>query len=170
MPIRDTRHHRKLLSKMHSGTDAPLAPGDFQKRSRTLTPLLSARAILSELFVDTELDELGLISIAESLATTGLPSHEIQRIYEDEVSPACHWIGPVGPWPSIDLDALMQRIEKQRTSVLLKAVRSIFGSRLTAVLTSSTREDFDRVKHYLEHPGEMQTKAEAIRRERGYID
>jgi hypothetical protein len=126
-------------------------------------------AILSELFVDTELDELDLISVAESLATTGLSPCEIQRIYEDDVSPACFWIGSVGPWPSIDLDALMQRIGKQRTSILLKAVRSIFGSRLTAVLTSTTREDFDKVKHYLEHPSEMRTKAEAMRRERGCI-
>lgn len=127
-------------------------------------------AILSELFIDTELDELDLISVAESLATTGLSPCEIQRIYEDDVSPACFWIGSVGPWPSIDLDALIQRIERQRTSILLKIVRNLFGSHLTSVLTSTTSEDFKRVQHYLEHPEFMRTKAETIRRDKGYID
>lgn len=155
---------------MNNETAPSLTPDDFQERLRSLSPIIRARAALSNLFVDTDLDELGLISIAESLSTTGLPLREIQRIYEDEVSPACYWIGPVGPWPSIDLDALMQRIEKQRNSILLRTARRVFGSRLTAVLTSTTRDDFDKVEHYLAHPSEMQTRAEAIRRERGYID
>lgn len=77
----------------------------------------SARLAISQLFLDTDLDEFDLKSIARELLATGLPVDVLQRIYETEVAPAC-WrnlsAAPGGVWTAFDGEALSAEIERSR--------------------------------------------------------
>ncbi len=60
--------------------------------------------LLSELWLDTQLDELGLRRIAEPLLSSGLSSAELQEIMLYEVAPVVwlnHW-SVAGVWDGFD--------------------------------------------------------------------
>jgi len=53
---------------------------------------------LSELFVDTEFDDLAADSVARALRKSGLPLIELERILRDEVAPTFHRNAFAGNW------------------------------------------------------------------------
>ncbi|OWQ48861.1 hypothetical protein CDL60_02940 [Roseateles noduli] len=75
----------------------------------------SARLAISQLFLDTERDELDLKSIARELLASGLPVDELQRIHDTEVAPAC-WRNlralPGGVWTGFDAQSLHEAIRQ----------------------------------------------------------
>lgn len=105
----------------------------------------SARLAISQLFLDTELDELDLKSIARELTATGLPVEELQWIYETEVAPAC-WRNlralPGGAWSGFDERSLTTAINQHR----IKASNLNFWHRLLVRRwTSDTSQQWRQV-------------------------
>ena len=105
----------------------------------------SARQAISQLFLDTELDELDLKSIARELAATGLPVEELQRIYEAEVAPAC-WRNlralPGGVWTGFDGQSLDEAIRQHR---IRNSILTLWQRWSIRRWTASTRDDWSRV-------------------------
>jgi hypothetical protein len=66
---------------------------------------LAAWQALSQLFLDTRLDDRDVEAIATQLRATGFSVDELQRMYEEEVAPAC-WRNleavPGGAWAGFD--------------------------------------------------------------------
>lgn len=62
---------------------------------------ISAWCALSELFLDTELDDASIDAMVRELRATGFGIDDLERIYEEEVAPAC-WhnltVIPGGVW------------------------------------------------------------------------
>lgn len=97
--------------------------------------LRAARAALSELFLDTELDESDLARIVQVLATTGLEADELERIFTDELEPvlASNLDVPAGEWRGFDVDWLEAQIRQRKAQgTLVKAlghgVRALSGA------------------------------------------
>ncbi|WP_431051574.1 DUF7079 family protein [Roseateles sp. L2-2] len=113
----------------------------------------SARLAISQLFLDTELDELDLKSIARELLATGLPVDELQRIYETEVAPAC-WRNlrtmPGGVWTGFDREALIAEIERSRISA---SSLNFWQRWKVSRWTSSTRADWMHLRQLLGRSG-----------------
>lgn len=115
--------------------------------------LRAARAALSELFLDTELDARDLARIAQVLTGTGLPTDELERIFTSELEPvlAANLSVPAGEWSGFDIDWLEAQI-RERTqrgpvrSVLDRAMRAVRGS-------SAARADWDKLKAMLASTG-----------------
>ncbi|WP_431287242.1 DUF7079 family protein [Roseateles chitinivorans] len=105
----------------------------------------SARLAISQLFLDTELDELDLKSIARELLATGLPVDELQRIYETEVAPAC-WRNlralPGGAWTGFDGRSLDEAIRQHR---IRNSIPTLWQRWSIRRWTASTRDDWSRV-------------------------
>lgn len=105
----------------------------------------SARLAISQLFLDTELDELDLKSIARELTETGLPVEELQRIYETEVAPAC-WRNlralPGGVWTGFDRQSLGEAIRQHR---IQNSIPTLWQRWSVRRWTASTRDDWSRV-------------------------
>lgn len=105
-----------------------------------------ARAVLSELFVDRELDARELAVLSERLRATRLSIAEIERIYFDEVAPVLHLNlqTPAGEWSGFDQTWLQQEIEKRarRPALLPRALRRRW-------VTRTTNGDFARVRDAL---------------------
>jgi hypothetical protein len=70
---------------------------------------------LSGLFLDTDLDERDIASIAHQLRATGIQNDELERIYEEEVAPAC-WRNlraiPGGVWSGFEGSELAASIAR----------------------------------------------------------
>lgn len=69
-------------------------------------------AALSDLFLDTELDESALRHIAQKLAESEYSDDELANILYGEVFPICIWNlrSVAGEWAGIDTDWLQDRI------------------------------------------------------------
>lgn len=67
---------------------------------------------LSEFFLDTELDEQQLRSIAHTLAASGYTDDELDSILYEEVYPVCipNLCSMVGVWEGFDGDEIQARI------------------------------------------------------------
>lgn len=67
---------------------------------------------LSDLFLDTELDQGWLTTIARTLARSGYSDEELEQILYGEVFPACscNLHSMAGEWAGIDVDWLQERI------------------------------------------------------------
>jgi hypothetical protein len=127
------------------------------------SPLYEAREILSELYIDTEYEELDVASIAERLHATGLGLTEIERIYYDEVAPVCNWsLGTVGPWPAIDRQWLHSEIERRANSWTRKLPEFMQDVR-RRWKTSMTKRDWEVVRMYLLHPAHLKTELVRLR-------
>lgn len=110
---------------------------------------LTAWVAISRLFLDTELDEQDLDTIARDLRATGYSAHELQRIYEEEVAPVC-WrnlcVLPGGVWTGFDRDWLAHAIEKHiRRPGLLHAIPILRQWRMV-YQTRMTRAEWNEVK------------------------
>lgn len=110
---------------------------------------LTAWQALSELFLDTELDDADIASIARRLRSTGLSTSELEQIYQEEVAPVC-WRNaqavPGGVWTQFDPGWLVEAIERHRRNenVLLRIplMKRLCVKRWTAL----THADWIRVK------------------------
>lgn len=113
---------------------------------------VAAWLALSELFLDTALDDADIASIARRLRETGIPARELEYIYEQEVAPAC-WRNqtavPGGAWTSFDekwlVEAIMLAQRRQSLWHQWLWVKRLNIKRWTAL----TREEWSRVRRLL---------------------
>ncbi|NTV95285.1 MAG: hypothetical protein HGA75_07675 [Thiobacillus sp.] len=110
---------------------------------------LVAWAALSNLFLDTDLDDRDIEAIARELRATGYPASELERIYEQEVAPVC-WrnLGavPGGVWTGFDRDWLAGEVRKHlQHPGIWNAVWPIRTWQI-GVWTRLSRPDWNRVK------------------------
>jgi hypothetical protein len=82
---------------------------------------VAAWRALSELFLDTAMDDRDIALIANRLRETGIPVGELEYIYEQEVAPAC-WRNltavPGGVWTGFDdqwLTAVIQQTQRRQS-------------------------------------------------------
>ena len=113
---------------------------------------ITAWQALSDLFLDTELDDADIAAIARQLRATGFTVDELERIYEEEVAPAC-WrnlvVVPGGEWTSFQKVWLVDAIQRHRRNPgLLHGVPLVKRLRVKR-WTGLTREDWARVKQQL---------------------
>jgi hypothetical protein len=78
--------------------------------------LRTARAALSELFLDTELDERRFARLARTLRGTGLAIEVLDHVFHEELEPVLsgNLRTPAGAWAGFDLDWLEAEIEQRR--------------------------------------------------------
>jgi hypothetical protein len=107
---------------------------------------------LSNLFLDMELDDQDIATIATRLRSTGFTARELERIYEDEVAPACYRnlsALPGGEWSGFDATWLAEAIwRSQRRQSWLRHVpwlKRLFVERWTR----ASRADWQRVERWL---------------------
>ncbi|MDA9918501.1 hypothetical protein N9D37_01250 [Erythrobacter sp.] len=91
--------------------------------------LLPVWVVLSDTFLDTELDERRYAEIAESLLSSGYSLHELERIYRGDVAPAfvLNLWGVAGEWQGWTEESVRSRVLRKRTSVLARFASRIFG-------------------------------------------
>lgn len=110
---------------------------------------------LSNLFLDTELDDRDLERIASELKATGLSVDEIEWAYEFEVAPACrrNHAQPAGVWSGFDEAALIAKIENSsRASRGEDHAPSLWQRLKVRSWTSTTRDDWLRLRRMLTDP------------------
>ncbi|MNN09669.1 hypothetical protein D3C81_1225590 [compost metagenome] len=88
-----------------------------------LAPRESVWLALSELWLDTELDDVSYDYIARTLATSGFPLPELEAIYRQEVVPSVYTNGlsVAGEWAGFNADWLFgecRRNQQKRASAL----------------------------------------------------
>ncbi len=113
---------------------------------------MDAWLALSELFLDTALDDGDIAAIARQLRATGLGLRELEHIYEEEVAPVC-WHNllalPGGAWTGFRKEALVRAIVTQlRRPPWLHDVHFIRRLRIRR-WTAMSRSDWQRVKAQL---------------------
>jgi hypothetical protein len=102
--------------------------------------------VLSNLFLDTELDDAAIEAMARDLRATGFTPAELQHLYEHEVAPVC-WrnllVLPGGEWAGFDEASLAQAIQQH----LARASRLPAWWRRARVRchTAMTRADWQRL-------------------------
>lgn len=91
-------------------TPPDMPPGDAALRLR------QARACLSELFLDRELDDGDRRRLHDALAATGLDLATLDRVFFDELEPvlAANLRSPAGQWAGFDIDWLEARIRERQ--------------------------------------------------------
>lgn len=113
---------------------------------------MSAWQALSDLFLDTGLDEAAIAAIARQLRGTGFSLQALERIYEDEVAPAC-WrnltVLPGGEWSGFSPDWLAQAIQRERRRGAWLGRLPWLRRRQVSRWTRDTRADWERVKRHL---------------------
>jgi hypothetical protein len=133
-------------------------------RWRTLTPLQLAREAISNLFVDTEIDELDRIGIAEALVFTGLNAAELDRIYYEEVAPVCNQnYVTTGVWPAFDQQWLNDAIEKQKNSWAHRWLPVAIQNVRRKWHTQSSLADWEKIRNYVADPQHLQSEAKRLR-------
>ena len=113
---------------------------------------MDAWLALSELFLDTALDDDDITAIVRQLKATGLAPADIEHIYEEEVAPVC-WHNllalPGGAWTGFRKEALVRAIVTQlRRPPWLHDVHFIRRLRIRR-WTAMSRSDWQRVKAQL---------------------
>ena len=113
---------------------------------------MDAWLALSELFLDTALDDDDIAAIVRQLKATGLSPADIEHIYEEEVAPVC-WHNllalPGGAWTGFRKEALVRAIVTQlRRPPWLHDVHFIRRLRIRR-WTAMSRSDWQRVKAQL---------------------
>lgn len=107
---------------------------------------------LSDLFLDTDLDEADIASIAARLRATGIGVEELERIYVEEVAPVC-WRNlrtlPGGAWSGFEPSALRGAIEAHLQHPPLLHRWDTLHRLRTARWTADTRADWGRVRRLL---------------------
>lgn len=112
---------------------------------------LLAWQALSDLFLDTELDDQHIAAIATRLRGTGFTVRELERIYEDDVAPACYRnmsALPGGEWSGFNATWLadaIQRSQRRRSWLRVPWVKRFFVERWTR----QSRADWQRVERQL---------------------
>ncbi|OBY60990.1 hypothetical protein [Pseudomonas sp. AU12215] len=105
---------------------------------------------LSELWLDTELDEADLATIASTLAISGYPPEELEAIYRLEVAPVVwsnSWV-TAGVWDGFDPDWLFEgcrRNQKRRYSLWHRGRCRL----LRKAMTAAVEEDWRKIRAQL---------------------
>lgn len=107
------------------------------------------RLALSELFLDTQLQEDDLRRLARTLAASGSSLSELERILWAEVAPVVGWnlFSVAGVWDGFDPVWLEERVSRQRRRDHL--CRSLTSRLARLVWGPSIRADWARVKALL---------------------
>ena len=113
---------------------------------------IAAWQAISGLFLDADLDEHDIAAIARELRATGIDRHELERIYEEEVAPAC-WRNlkaiPGGAWTGFEgrelAAAIVRHLNESKPWDAWPGVRRWRIKRWTAW----TRADWERVRRSL---------------------
>ncbi len=133
--------------------------------ARALPARDRALIAISELFVDTEQDELSLVSIAERLLGTGIDANELDRMFRDEVAPACANHAPIGVWPAFDLGDLKRRIEQHRSG-WRKALPRVLRDHMRAKAASQAETQWQQVLQFVRDPPLLSKTAARLRDEK----
>ena len=102
---------------------------------------------LSELWLDTELDEADLATIASTLAISGYPLDELEKIFRLEVAPVVwsnSWV-TAGVWDGFDPDWLFdgcRRNQKRRYSLWHRGRCRL----LRKAMTAAVEEDWRKIR------------------------
>jgi hypothetical protein len=117
--------------------DRPSAGPSPDARSR-------ARMAISELFLDTALDEKDFARLRDELRSSGLSLRELDEIYYDEVAPLLYQNlnSPAGVWSGFDgawLDGEIQKRRPPRGFAPLASLRRFLATR-------STIKDWNRLR------------------------
>ena len=105
---------------------------------------------LSELWLDTELDDSGRAAIARTLAISGYPPEELEGIYRLEVAPVVwsnSWV-TAGVWDGFDPDWLFEgcrRNQKRRYSLWHRGRCRL----LRKAMTAAVEEDWRKIREQL---------------------
>ncbi|QRY80458.1 hypothetical protein JVX91_04895 [Pseudomonas sp. PDNC002] len=105
---------------------------------------------LSELWLDTELDDSGLAAIARTLAISGFPVDELEAIYRLEVAPVV-WSNAwatAGVWDGFDPDWLFEacrRNQKRRRSLWHRGRCRL----LRKAMTAAVQDDWAKIRAQL---------------------
>lgn len=117
-----------------------------QQEIERRTPLWES---LSDLWLDTELQNYDHQHIAEILASSGYSFDEIEEIFSEEVAPVVYGnlYTAVGVWDGFDLDWLYKEIiknlKKQETNFIYRTwVKSGAGK---FVMTKMVQEDWKKI-------------------------
>ncbi|WP_420594363.1 DUF7079 family protein [Deinococcus sp.] len=105
-------------------------------------------AALSELFLDTELDEADMHWLARTLRESGYPLAELEHILRTEVAPIVggNLLSVVGVWSGFDLDWLERQILSLRGT----------GGLISNLYCRLIRDDWQRVQAaYLDSESEF---------------
>lgn len=124
--------------------DQHAAPRHWPRDAR----LRHARGALSELFLDTALDEDDFEKLCRTLLDCDLSIAELERIYCDELAPILH-INlkiPAGEWSGFDLDWLESEIRKRSSRWRIP----FFTALRRRWILRETRPDWERLKRLLE--------------------
>ena len=114
--------------------------------------LRTARAALSELFLDRELDDGDRCRLCETLAATGLGLTTLDRVFTEELEPllAANLRTPAGEWAGFDIEWLEARIREQQGSgwrQLIERGRQAIGG------GSAARDEWARLREMLSAQG-----------------
>lgn len=118
--------------------------------------LRAARAALSELFLDIEINDDVLGRLARALAKTGLGEAELERIFIEELEPvlSANMRVAVGVWQGFDLDWLEDQIRQRAQRQQAGGLRSLLDRAMRAVQgRSAARADWDKLKAMLATTG-----------------
>jgi hypothetical protein len=124
---------------------------------------LTAWKALSDLFLDTRLEEADIAAIAMQLRSTGFSLRELERIYEDEVAPVC-WRNlsalPGGVWSGFStawlVDAIQREQHRGRWWTRVPWVKRLQVNRWTR----DSRDEWARVKRHLSNGSSASASAE----------
>jgi hypothetical protein len=119
------------------------------------TQVSRAREAISELFLDTELQESNYEYIARVLRETDLPLDELERIYQEEVAPALYRNLNVtaGVWAGFDQDWLAGKIKQKKKWIEFFKKNHTIWNFYKAWVTRDTVADWKRIRKALEIPG-----------------
>jgi hypothetical protein len=119
-------------------------------------PISKARGAISDLFLDTELQDYGYESIARQLRETGLPLDELDRIYSEEVAPAVYMnlrVLPGGVWGGFNINDLESRIDENEERIRNRKNHPLFWKVYQWWITRETKDDWYRVRDlFLKQP------------------
>jgi hypothetical protein len=111
----------------------------------------NARHAISDLFLDTELQDSNYQSIARRLLESGLPLTELDRIYSEEVAPALHKNLNVaaGVWTAFDASWLDERIDRKKGMIRILKKSGIAWFWYEKWVTRDTISDWNKVREML---------------------
>ena len=120
---------------------------------RIVDPIrLTAWQALSQLFLDTDLDDLDIAAISRQLGSTGYRLEELDRIYEEEVAPVC-WRNlcavPGGTWTGFESEWLAKTIDSRRGNEGILYGIPWVKRRCIQRWTALSRADWERVRQNL---------------------
>ena len=110
-----------------------------------------ARQAISELFLDTSLDDDDFRRISSNLGSLQLPTSELDSIYFDEVAPVLfrNLQSSVGVWEGFDADWLDTEIQKSKKNQRMTAGIPILARFRRYWATRSTIADWEKVRAML---------------------